>query len=61
MRNAAQIERMEAALNKVAVLIAHDLVYAPIFERLDAELQAAANPSPAEFARALIRKARIAA
>lgn len=52
---------MDAALEKLALLVAHDLVYAPIFERLDAEWQAAARPSPTEFARSLIRKARIAA
>lgn len=60
MRNAAYIARLEAALEKVAILVAQDLVYAPIFERLDAELQAATMPSKVDAARALIQRSRLA-
>lgn len=60
MRNAAYIARLEAALEKVALLVAQDLVYAPIFERLDAELRAATMPSKVEAARALIQISRLA-
>ncbi|QIK41512.1 hypothetical protein [Pontivivens nitratireducens] len=41
--NTAEIDvaRIERALEDVALLIQHDLVYLPIFERLERELEAA--------------------
>jgi hypothetical protein len=44
-RSASPVDRarIEAALLKVAMLVAEDPAYAPIFERLEAELAAAAQ------------------
>jgi len=61
MEHGQRIARLQAALDKVAGMVVHDLDYAPIFERLDAELLAAENPTPTQRARALITRARFAA
>lgn len=61
MAGADYIGRLEAALERVAKLVEEDLSYAPIFERLDAELHAAHRPTPTNRARALIQRARLAA
>lgn len=58
-RSAADIARIRAARDKVAILVAHDLVYAPIFARLDAELAASKHEDPADLARALIRNLKV--
>lgn len=41
--NSVDHARIEAALLKVAMLVAEDPAYTPIFERLEAELDAAAK------------------
>jgi hypothetical protein len=61
MAGAEHIARLEAALERVAKLVEEDLTYAPIFERIDAELQAAYRPTPTNRARARIQQARLAA
>lgn len=55
-----RIARLQAALDKVAELVAHDLDYAPIFERLDAELQAIQSGGRVNRARLLIQRAKVA-
>jgi len=41
------VERLEAALLKVAYLVAHDPAFTPIFERLEAELDLARKEAKA--------------
>ena len=52
------IARIERALEDVALLIQHDLVYLPIFERLERELEAARTRQDARSRAAKILDAR---
>ncbi|SOH95635.1 hypothetical protein SAMN06273572_1144 [Monaibacterium marinum] len=52
------IARIERALEDVALLIQHDLVYLPIFERLERELEAARTWQDARSRAARILAAR---
>lgn len=62
MPEAPLLARIQAALETVAELVAVDMVYAPVFERLEAELAAAraaaANSDPVTRARLLIDRQR---
>jgi hypothetical protein len=49
-----EIQRVRAALVIVARLVENDLVYLPIFERLDADLKALEESDPVARARAII-------
>lgn len=52
-----ELHRLRAAHAKVAKLVVHDLVYLPIFKRLEAELAAAEakeHGDPIAYARAAI-------
>lgn len=48
-----EIGRLRAARDAVAILVADDPVYAPIFVRLELELAAAMTADPVERARAI--------
>ena len=53
----SELQRLRVAHAKVAKLVVDDLVYLPIFERLDAELAAAAakeTDDPVAYARAAL-------
>jgi hypothetical protein len=53
----SELQRLRAAHAKVAILVLHDLVYLPIFKRLEAELagaEAREHGDPIAYARAAI-------
>lgn len=59
-KNEAEIQWLKGALDKVGAIIeAYGLGYAPIFERLEAELAAREHRSPSARARELIRQSAL--
>jgi len=53
-----ELERLRAARAKVALLVAKNPVYAPIFDRLDREVEARETADPVARARAIVAAQR---